>query len=112
MTHVADFVLIDAARTGDRSALAGLVGRHQDAVYRFGRLMCGSVEDAKDVVQDTMMKVLEKVGDFRGESSFRTWLYAIAQSVLATPSTRQAGTGRCIDGCHDPRGSRSSALCC
>lgn len=79
MTY-ADIELVDAAKTGDKSALAGLVRRHQDAVYRFGRLMCGSSEDAKDVVQDTMIKVLEKVGDFRGESSFRTWLYAIARS--------------------------------
>ncbi len=75
-----EYELIDAAKAGDRAALAGLVERYQDAVYRFGRAMCGSPEDAKDVLQDTLITALQKVGDFRGEASFRTWLYAIARS--------------------------------
>ena len=116
MTHVADVVLIDAARTGDKSALAGLLRRHQDAVYRFGRLMCGSAEDAKDVVQDTMMKVLEKVGDFRGESSFRTWLYAIARSQCSRRYRRGkrevsgALTGATIGQVADPAPSAADQL--
>lgn len=80
MSDAEEFVLIDAARSGDPAALQGLVKLYQDAVYRFGRAMCGTPEDAQDVVQDTLMTALQKVGEFRGDASFRTWLYAIARS--------------------------------
>ena len=80
MTKNDEYELIDAAKSGDRAALVGLVEKYQDAVYRFGRAMCGSSEDAKDVLQETLITAVEKVGDFRGDASFRTWLYAIARS--------------------------------
>lgn len=75
-----EFELIDAAKAGDKRALADLVEEYQNAVYRFGRAMCGSSEDAKDVLQETLITALQKVGEFRGDASFRTWLYTIARS--------------------------------
>jgi len=75
-----DQTLLDAARSGDRAALERLLTRHQSRVYRFGLKMCRDPEDAKDVLQETLLAVARNVKDFRGASSVSTWLYTIARS--------------------------------
>ncbi len=72
--------LLSAARAGDRNALEALLLRYQGKVYRFGVKMCRDPEDAKDVLQDTLLTMARTVGDFRGASSLSTWLYTIARS--------------------------------
>ena len=67
-----DQALIEAARGGDRRALEKLLERHQGAVYRFGMKMCGEPEDAKDVLQETLLAMARGVRDFRGASSIST----------------------------------------
>lgn len=76
----ADAELLTAAQAGDDDALAALLARHQDSVYRFGLRMCRDPEDARDVVQDTLLAMARGVRDFRGSSSLSTWLYTIARS--------------------------------
>jgi RNA polymerase sigma-70 factor (ECF subfamily) len=72
--------LLAAARAGDKQALEALLERHQPQVYRFGMKMCRDPEDAKDVLQDTLLAMARSVRDFRGASSLSTWLYTIARS--------------------------------
>ena len=82
MTEAApsDDSLLAAARAGDRQALETLLERHEAQVYRFGMKMCRDPEDAKDVLQDTLLAMARGVRDFRGASSISTWLYTIARS--------------------------------
>jgi RNA polymerase sigma-70 factor (ECF subfamily) len=75
-----DEQLLLGAREGDREALERLLERHQAQVYRFGMRMCRHPEDAKDVLQDTLLAVARGVRDFRGASSLSTWLYTVARS--------------------------------
>jgi len=75
-----DDELIDAVRAGDRRALERLLARHQPAIYRFGAKMCRDDEDAKDVLQETMIAAARAIPEFRGTSAISTWLYAIARS--------------------------------
>jgi RNA polymerase sigma-70 factor (ECF subfamily) len=72
--------LLERARAGDQGALEALLERHQAQVYRFGLKMCRDPEDAKDVLQDTLLAMARSVHGFRGASSLSTWLYAIARS--------------------------------
>ena len=72
--------LLADARQGDKHALEALLERHQPQVYRFGLKMCRDPEDAKDVLQDTLLAMARGVRDFRGASSISTWLYTIARS--------------------------------
>ncbi len=72
--------LLADARAGDRQALEALLERHQAQVYRFGMKMCRDPEDAKDVLQETLLAMARGVRDFRGASSVSTWLYTIARS--------------------------------
>lgn len=76
----ADAALLARARSGDRAALEALLERHQGQVYRFGMKMCRDPEDAKDVLQDTLIAMARGVRDFRGASSLSTWLFTIARS--------------------------------
>src|SRR6185503_7450233 len=80
MRDEADQHLLERARSGDGEALERLLERHQAQVYRFGMKMCRDPEDAKDVLQDTLLAVARGVRDFRGASSLSTWLYSIARS--------------------------------
>lgn len=80
MSERPDHELFAAARDGDKGALEELLERHQGRVYRFGIKMCRDPEDAKDVLQDTLLAMARGVRDFRGVSSISTWLYTIARS--------------------------------
>lgn len=78
--ETSDAALLERARGGDRRALDDLLGRHQRRVYRFGLKMCRDPEDAKDILQETLLAVARTVKDFRGASSVSTWMYTIARS--------------------------------
>jgi len=75
-----DTQLLASAQSGDPKALDELIQRHQRRVYRFGLKMCRDPEDAKDVLQDTLLAAARGIRDFRGASSVSTWLYTIARS--------------------------------
>ncbi len=75
-----DEELLTATRAGDREALERLLERHQSEIYRFGRKMCREDEDAKDVLQETLIAAARTMPEFRGASALSTWLYTIARS--------------------------------
>ena len=76
-----DLELLDAWRGGDRSAGEQLFERHFDAVARFFRNKVNSGID--DLIQRTFLACIEGKDRFRGESSFRTFLFAVAHNVLS-----------------------------
>jgi RNA polymerase sigma-70 factor (ECF subfamily) len=75
-----DALLLDAWRGGDHEAGEALLGQHYDAVLRFFRTKAG--DDADDLVQGTFLRCLEPRSHFRGQSSFRAFLFGIAHNVL------------------------------
>jgi RNA polymerase sigma-70 factor (ECF subfamily) len=75
-----DAELLDAWRGGDKQAGKVLFERHYDAVHRFFRNKVGP--DAPDLVQKTFLGCLESVERYRGEGSFRSWLFAVAYRQL------------------------------
>ena len=75
---VSDEELIERARSGDRAAFGDLVERHQQAVFRAALAALRSREDAEEVAQDTFIAAFRKLDQFRGHSSFKTWLLTIA----------------------------------
>lgn len=74
---VDDSRLVAAARSGDLDAFELLVQRHQDRVTRVARRMLGDAAEAEDVAQEVFVQAWRTLADFRGESSFRTWLYRV-----------------------------------
>jgi RNA polymerase sigma-70 factor (ECF subfamily) len=80
MQDPADAELLEQARAGDERALEKLLERHQAQVYRFGLKMCRDPEDAKDVLQETLLTLARGLRDFRAAASLSTWLYTVARS--------------------------------
>lgn len=75
-----DALLIVAARRGDRAAFGELVKRHQSRVRRQLRhALRGDAAVADELAQDTFVLAWRRLGEFRGESRFATWLHRIAQ---------------------------------
>ncbi len=73
-----DAELVEAARHGDAEAFGQLVERHQKAVFRAAYAALGSKVEAEDAAQDAFLAAYRKLGRFRGDASFKTWLLAIA----------------------------------
>jgi RNA polymerase sigma-70 factor (ECF subfamily) len=74
---VDDAALVEACRKGDMSAFECLVNRHQRIMINIAFRMTGVYEDACDIVQDAFIAAWRKIGDYRGEARFSTWLTAI-----------------------------------
>lgn len=75
-----DFDLLEAWRDGDEAAGRDLFGRYFEAVFRFFR---NKIDDAaEDLTQQTFMGLVAGRDRFRGESSFRTYLFMIARKRL------------------------------
>src|SRR5258708_2184009 len=72
-----DQSLVLRARSGDHQALEDLVQRHQTWIYNIAIRMLHHPQDAEDVTQEILIKVLTRLSSFEGRSSFRTWLYRI-----------------------------------
>lgn len=72
-----DQELVDQARGGDVSAFETLVGRHHRAALRAALAALGSAQDADDVAQEAWIAAHARLGDFRGQAAFRTWLLTI-----------------------------------
>lgn len=90
MVSSSDEALLARVRADDPAALAELIERYAPRVMRFGVKMCRDDEDAREVVQDTLLTAARKLREFRGESSIATWLYAIARSFCIKHRTRGA----------------------
>lgn len=72
---------IAAARAGDPRGQAWLVHRWQAPVYRYVRRMMGTDEDARDVAQDTLVKMLRKIDQYDSHYAFSTWVFGIARNT-------------------------------
>lgn len=76
-----DIELVQEVRNGRRQAFTELMRRYQERVYWVARRIVGSHDDADDIVQETFVKAYLALGEFRGDSSFFTWLYRIAVNL-------------------------------
>jgi RNA polymerase sigma-70 factor (ECF subfamily) len=77
----ADATLVRRYRTtGDRAAFEALYKKYQGPIFALVHRMVGS-EDAYDITQEVFLRALKSLGTFRGDASFRTWIYTIARNV-------------------------------
>jgi RNA polymerase sigma factor (sigma-70 family) len=70
--------LIERAKEGDRAALEKLLLRHQAWVFNIAVRMVFQPEDAAEVTQEVLIKIVTRLSTFQGKCRFRTWLYRIA----------------------------------
>ncbi|MEN7343421.1 MAG: RNA polymerase sigma factor [Pseudomonadota bacterium] len=81
MHAVSDEQLIQWVANGDVSCLGTLFDRYQDGLVNYCWQLTHNQSVAEDLVQEVFLRLLKKAGSFRGESSFKTWVYQIARNV-------------------------------
>lgn len=69
--------IVARAKSGSESAFEQLVERHERKVFRLAQDITRNHEDAEDVVQNALVKAFQNLREFRGDSSFYTWLVRI-----------------------------------
>lgn len=87
---VSERALAERVLAGDDLAFRQLYRRHTPRLHQLVlRLVGGREADAEDVVQDTWLKATERLGTFRWESAFGTWLCAIGLNVVREQARRR-----------------------
>ena len=76
-----DKLLVERFRQGDRDAFDQLVKKYQDKTYRQCYLFTHEVGDALDLTQEIFIRVFQSLGNFKGQSSFYTWLFRIVHNI-------------------------------
>src|ERR1044072_456402 len=75
---VTDRVLVKCAQDGEYAAFDSLIKRYQERIYATIYHMTSNHEDANDLTQETFIKAYKALKNFKGDSSFFTWVYRIA----------------------------------
>ncbi len=75
---IPDDTLVAQAQKKDYQAFEELVKRYEGKIYGHTLRLLGNREDAEDVLQETFLNVFKALENFRGDSSFSTWIYRIA----------------------------------
>jgi RNA polymerase sigma-70 factor (ECF subfamily) len=86
-----DREVIEACQRGDYDAFRLLFETHRDRVYSIALRYSGDAAEAMDIAQETFLKLLSSIQEFRGDASFESWLYRIV-------------VNRCLD--HQRRGRK------
>ena len=73
--------LIERCRSGDEEAVSQLLRENQPAIFRLALSILDDPAEADEATQETFLAALRGLGSFRGGSSLRTWLFAIAVNV-------------------------------
>jgi RNA polymerase sigma-70 factor (ECF subfamily) len=73
---------IERAKQGDAEAFKFLYDLHRRRVYSLCLRMTGNTASAEDLTQEAFLQLFRKIGTFRGESAFSTWLHRMAVNVV------------------------------
>jgi len=104
--------LLDAARHGDQDAFGQLVAAYRPALQAHCYRMLGSVQDAEDALQETLLNAWRALPRFEGRSSLKSWLFTIATNACLKAIERRPKRVLPIDygPAADPHGPRAQPL--
>src|ERR1700753_4127752 len=92
-----DIDLIKQTLTGNQSAYADLVKRHQRYVFTLAMRFAKNREDAEEIAQDCFIKAYRSLDSFKQESKFSTWLYTIVYTTAMTALRKKKVDTQSID---------------
>lgn len=81
MDHRDDIFYIREVLRGNTAIYSHLIDRHKDKVFNLAFRICSNREEAEEIAQDAFLKAYRSLKDFKGKSSFSTWLYRIAYNT-------------------------------
>lgn len=74
--------MISRAQVGDMSCFEMLYARHKRRVFSLCLRMTGNYAEAEDFTQEAFLQLFRKIGSFRGESAFSTWLHRLSVNIV------------------------------
>ena len=74
---LSDYELAQASALGDMQAFETIYKRHHRRVYSLCLRMVANATEAEDLTQEVFIQLFRKIGSFRGESAFTTWLHRL-----------------------------------
>ena len=92
-----DANLAAAAAAGNRDAFERLVRSHYDRIHGLAWRLTGSRADADDIAQEVCCALVEKIGSFRGEAKFTTWLTGITFNACRDFMRRRRSLGGLLE---------------
>jgi RNA polymerase sigma-70 factor (ECF subfamily) len=92
--RLSDPILVRRAKDGDPLALAALCERHADRVHRIALHVLKDPDDARDAAQESLVKLVRRVGQFRGQSEFSTWLHRLTVNTCKDVAQARWATER------------------
>jgi RNA polymerase sigma-70 factor (ECF subfamily) len=101
--NATDLELIEQTLRGDSHAFDELVLRYQDRLVHSLEHALSSREDALEIAQQAFVLAWRKLGSFRRESQFYSWLYRIARNVAASQTRRQQLSSTSLDQLYDAK---------
>lgn len=104
-----DAELVERCRKGDMEAFGRLVAKYQDRIFNVIYRMCGRRADAEELAQETFLKALERIGQFRGQSRFYTWLFRIATNLTISRRRRDGRIRFCSSSAPDEQSDNQAA---
>lgn len=78
LTNATDNHLVTKFKAGSMEAMEQIVGRYEERIFTFGMKMCGHLQDAEDITQETFLSAFRYLKGFRGETKLKNWLFKIA----------------------------------
>jgi RNA polymerase sigma-70 factor (ECF subfamily) len=112
MADAREQALVARLRTGDQAAVAELASDYGPKVFQLAYRYLKNREDAEEVAQDVLVKVVRKIEAFRGDAALSSWIYRItfnaAMSRLRTAKARAADTSEESLDAGNPAGGRPS----
>lgn len=106
----ADEDLALAAARGDGAAFGVLVERHYDRLFGLAYRLTGQRAEAEDLTQDICLALPAKLGGYRAQSKFSTWLYRVAVNAAHDRRRRAASRAKAADGWGDWEIARQDAI--
>lgn len=101
-----DAVVVRQVQDGDIGAFTRLVSKYQDRVLNVCWRVCGNLDDAQDLAQEAFLHALEKIGLYRFQASFYTWLFRIAVNLALSHRRKNR---RAVLSLHDGTGEWADA---
>ena len=87
-----NLMLVEQSLEGNRHALEKLIRLHQPFIYNVAWKMTHNPDDALDLTQEVLIKVITKLSQFKFKSAFRTWLYRIVMNEFLQTKRRKSET--------------------
>lgn len=77
LANISDYTLAEKSAGGDIQAFEEIYRRHNRRVFSLCLRMTQNASDADDLAQEAFIQLLRKIGSFRGDSAFTTWLHRL-----------------------------------